>query len=1002
MATQWIKREQLQPGADILGSRLKGSVKIKNVRYPKMQWSEIIPGSRGILVLQLQTVEQGYAPEECNVYEWLNDDSRIQIEFAAKGALPPLDPNSVYEFEGDLIEDPQWGFQYNIVRLSKEYNLDSPEKVETFLRISIGNKKTDLLLENCKNPLELLEKKDIEALSKIKGVGKSTAEKLIRKYEDNLTAAKDATQLSKYELTPFQISSMQEAFQSIDTIMYLIEHNPYVFIGRVQGIGWKKADTIAINNGYNPNGPHRIAAYIDWYLREQANAIGHLWITLEELVASIMSIAPTLDQVELQKMLRQWTGMDTENQAVMPWLYYEPESRKIGLLYYRKMEEQIAEELWRLYTAPSIDFKEEEIEEAIRETEEECGFQYTDQQREAIYGSFKNNVAFITGYGGTGKTFSVKPIVHALKKMGKSFAQCALSGKAGSNLAEITGEDGYTIHRLLNWQQGEFQRNERSPIANDMIILDEISMVNDSIFLSLLKAIPTGSKLICLGDVHQLETIGPGSACMDILSSKILPSYHLTKIHRQAAQSGIITESIRVSAGEQIISTLPIQERRGVLQDLKIRTYGESILGQSYVLEEYQSLLEQGISPYDIGVVVAMRNRSNISCFDLNQKIQELVNGLARPDDAVLEKEKRTYIIRQGDRILVTENNYRDCRSTNDWSNDNNVVAIFNGNTGIVQEITPKYMRVHLIQQGDVYIPRKVWHTIELGYVLTCHKCVSGDTWILTDQGPIQLKELNNGALPGESLPLVNPPKVFNGKNWEYPSHFYNAGISKGYKITTRYNYGIDCTVDHGFDVYANGEIIYKKARDLKIGDYLIAPRNPESIGKDVILSLESKSYYSSKTIKFDDNNIYLPITAIEPIELQAYCLTMPESHKFVQNGLLGSNCQGSSFPYIITALDSYAYTLLSKEWLYTALTRAKRYCCLIGQIAAIRTATSTSRVIYKRTWLQELLHHIQEQGIRVRENYASLPSLYQYILRPMELQEMEEKMGKTIPYQEV
>ena len=188
-------------------------------------------------------------------------------------------------------------------------------------------------------------------------------------------------------------------------------------------------------------------------------------------------------------------------------------------------------------------------EEIVRQQEHKQGYQFTDEQIAGIKTGLDNQVCFITGGAGVGKSSLVSGILESLKDY--TFAQTALAGKASARLQEVTGEEGFTIHRLLGFNPSlGFTFNEDNPLEYDIIILDEISLVGGEIFLSLLKAIPNGSKLIILGDMGQLESIGCMNLAFDLYKSKSIVTIELTKVHRQAQKSGIITTSQQIRKGQ--------------------------------------------------------------------------------------------------------------------------------------------------------------------------------------------------------------------------------------------------------------------------------------------------------------------------------------------------------------------------------------------------------------------------------------------------------------------
>ena len=800
----------------LLGETMKGTLKLVRVLFPRKQLSEIVPGEFGILIMEVQSVEEGAVPTEIAM-----GTSVTKPQITIKGSIPAVEYETLYNFAGALIEDARFGLQYTIEKLERPFSFETDDQKDLFLRTIFGDSKTDLLYDALPDPMDVFEREDIDALIKVKGIGRKTAEKLLARFKSKIGDSSGLVQLQEYGLTPNMIVKLQEIFHSVDTILYLLQNNPYALIDLVEGISWITADKLALNSGYNPISGKRIAAYTQYYLKDMAQGEGHSYISLDELVGAIYSIAPKIDEDDLRSMLHAWIQDG--------WLYYEAETRRIGLTYYRKLEEQITLELMRLQHSKTRTYTEEEVNRAISEVEAEYGIEYTAEQRYGIDVCLKNNVSIISGGAGVGKSTVVAPLVRLFKQKKIPFAQCSLSGKAASNLSDITGEEGYTIHRLLSYDglTGNFLYNKQNNVPYGVIILDELSLVGGEIFLKLLQAIPSGSSLIMLGDPNQLEAIGLTNLLKDCLDSYVIPSAKLTKIHRQAARSGIITESLRVSAGENIVSLEPTEETRGVLKDLKIKTYLESGESQRAVFNEYKKLVDEGVYPDDITVVVPMRTRGDISCFELNGMIQEYINpGNNFLRGVTISTKEGGYILREGDRVLVTKNNYR----TQNLSGD--IVPVYNGNIGKIRTIDAQagniVVRFH--QQGDIVVPREFWRTLELGYAITCHKF------------------------------------------------------------------------------------------------------------------------------------------------------------------------QGSASPYVIVGLDMSAYTLLSKEWLYTALTRAKKYCVLVGQINAIRKSVKISRVTVKRTWLQELLIYATQailEGKPISFNFVDNINTYwwtpQELQRAMEMKREEE-----------
>jgi len=786
-----------------VGSVLKAKIIIDRVIYPKNPE----PGSWGVIACHIDSnndILEGILPSS-----FKSKYKKNCWEFTIKGILPPINLNIKYYFEGFYKEDIKYGKQYDIHQIYKDFKLETNEDKRFFLTAIMPEDKVDRLFLAFEDPIVPLKNRDIDALCAVRGVGNATALKLIKTYENRIADAKSIVLLEALGLTSNIIFKLQNKFKSVDTIYEIIMKNPYALINEHVGFGFTKADNLALSNGIiEPESPKRIAAYIKYLLETKAENEGHSWIPVSELKENILGIAKNLSQESLRDYLLQWIYPDVQN----GWLYLDRTTQRIGLMYFRMLETQIATELLRLQRAVSFSFTNEQTKQAIEESEREIGFEYTDEQKIGIAKCLNSNVSLVVGSAGVGKTYSMLPVIKA--DSSRIIKATSLSGKASSNLGDTIGIDGYTIHRLLEYSKGVFQRNENNPIVADIVILDELSLIGGEIFLDLLRAIPYGCKLIMLGDHKQFESIGFANLLKDCMESNVIPLNYYTKIHRQAAKSGIIINSLQVSNKEHIIPIIPINEVRGELKDFKVVTYGESKCSQENILEQFKELyINQKISYKDISVLTPLRTRGDMNCYILNSKIQQIVNGLPTPTDIEIKGKDGVFTLRTNDKILIRENNY-DILSINGEK-----APLFNGNVGYVVEINQKekYILLDMVQQGLVQVTMDAKHIIDLGYCMSIHAS------------------------------------------------------------------------------------------------------------------------------------------------------------------------QGTGFPYVIVGIDSVAYILLSKELIYTALTRAKKHCVLVGQIAAIRDATRISRVSIKQTWLKELLQEFSQK----EEIERNLTSLSKYLHVPAELLEI-------------
>ena len=361
-------------------------------------------------------------------------------------------------------------------------------------------------------------------------------------------------------------------------------------------------------------------------------------------------------------------------------------------------------------------------EEIIKDVELEQGFEFTDEQRYAIKLSLDNNVITVTGGAGCGKTTTANGICSLYDNY--NIMCVALSGKASVRITEATGLPASTIHRALGYQNGSFIFNKQNKLAVDIVLIDEATMINGTLFLSLLEAIPSGSKVIIMGDVQQLTPIGNCQVFADILDSDVLPIVKLTKPHRQALRSGIIPTSIKIASQEQIFnSSFEGNEIVGELQDMELDISSNKEAFSDTIIKHFQKEMIKYNDIMEVQVCVPMRVRGDLSCFNLNTKIQSLYNPSfsdSREIEIVISAKKddvKKYIIRKGDKVLNTKNNYKCINS------DGEVTPVFNGNIGLVKDIDEdKYVTIDFVGIGEVIFNKSESKNLELAYACTVHK----------------------------------------------------------------------------------------------------------------------------------------------------------------------------------------------------------------------------------------------------------------------------------------
>lgn len=738
-----------------------------------------------------------------------------------KGYVPELDGGTRYKIIAELKQDQKYGWQYNILSINSIVKLDTEQDIRTFLGYVLTESQIDALYSKFPNPIEVLEENDISKLCQIKGIKEAKAQKILNKYHASKDNSSAYTMLAEFGLSKATIDRLAKHYGSADILVDKIKNNPYALIGEGVRIGWQKADGMALRKGIPTNSQFRIRAFALYYLRNLAEVDGHTWVTLEALGSNIKGLSKDISTEMVKSELRKMIAEGV--------LYYEPETKRVGLMRYRKLEEMICRELMRLRDDDRQEM--EYIEETIAECEESVGFKYTDEQKNAIKKLVNENVVLLTGLAGSGKTSLMYPVSRIFRRNGLKFDICALSGKASLNLRDITHENGMTIHRLLGWNPRirGFVHNRDNPLQSDVIILDEVSMVGGELFYNLLAAIRDGSKLIMIGDPGQLESIGLCNLISDIRNSGKITCVHLSKIFRQAQMSGIITDSHKVYNQQPIISPKFIgEEIHGELKDLLVGSYLSGGTCYQKAIDNFSRLYFDLNRPLeDIIIVTAKRAVGDLSSRALNERIQEILgfdgDGLkVYYTDGI--KYEITYHV--GDRVLVTKNKYDAALMSEDLEEESGETEVFNGNLGTVRKVSvrDRYLIVEF-PQGNIMVNGDMLLNLQLGYAITCHKCVSEDTLIYTSDGYKtigQFAEENNYKEVGD-YKYNGDTLIWSGESWEKPDYFYNVGESSGYKISTEGNRSITITHDHKFLAKKNGDEkeTWYEADELHVGDFI-------------------------------------------------------------------------------------------------------------------------------------------------------------------------------------
>lgn len=694
---------------------VKGTAKLKKIMFPRGAYET----SGGFAIASFEPI---------NIEEGDIELSPQFGTFSIKGETPPLKEGVEYHFNIEEGErHPQYGMGYNLVFMRQDVNLDTSDKnsVKSFLEIILSVRQVKALYDAFENPIQVIESKDVEKLTEANGIGMKTAQRIIDHYESQKDYSLAYMELGKFELTPKTIRKITDFFGSPELAVQKVKENPYQLM-QIDGYAFKKCDAIFLQLGGDVNAEIRIKSFLIYMLQKEAEN-GHTWSTPMDLIRATVEYIPNADKTMIGRTLI--SDADT--------FYMTEDKSRISLLGFQKLEELVSKELHRILTAENT-FEYDGWEEFVDATEEVQGWKFTEEQRdEGMVMMLENNVSILQGYGGTGKTTTLKAVADILEEKGYLYAQTALSGKASQNLTLVTGKDGSTIHRLLGYSPmlNGFLYNKKNPLPYDIIIIDEISMVDARLFGHLLLAVRTGAKIIMIGDSQQLEAIGI-PVMIPMIQSGLIPTMTLTQIHRQAQKSAVVTDSIAIRQGKQVLGRETGRVVHGELEDLEYELVESDDKIFLHVMREFNKhVMINGENVMDVQVLTQQKEKGKASCLLLNNSCQKIYNpsredkvehfigkiNKVKNEFGEVVEERIGYYLREGDKVINVKNNY------NSVDELGQSCPVFNGNIGILErfdidEEGDKFMVVKFEGIGRVIIYETDYRTIQLAYCITIHK----------------------------------------------------------------------------------------------------------------------------------------------------------------------------------------------------------------------------------------------------------------------------------------
>ena len=680
-----------------------------------------------------------YRNEE-NGYTVLNLASNEEDEVTCVGVFQMISEGESLELTGEYTVHPSYGPQFKV----QQYSIKAPEDIASIERYlgsgaikGVGAALAARIVRKFKEDTFRIIEEEPERLAEIKGISERKAQEIAQQTEEKRELRQAMIFLQNYGIS---LSLAVKIYQTYQLDMYrIIQENPYRMAEDVTGVGFKIADEIAHRVGIHLDSDFRIRSGI-MYVLQQASLEGHTYLPEELLTRR----ACELLGVDASGVEKHYMDMAIDRKLILK--QSEAEVQIYASTFYY-MELNVAVMLRELNV--KYDFSETAVEQRIRKIEQLSELELDEMQRTAVKEAVRSGLLVITGGPGTGKTTTINTITQYFESEGMDIALAAPTGRAAKRMSETTGYEAKTIHRLLELSGGMdehagFERNEQNPLETDVIIIDEMSMVDITLMHNLLKAVVAGTRLILVGDVNQLPSVGPGCVLKDIIDSHACNVVRLNRIFRQASESDIIVNAHKINRGE------PVSLDNKSRDFFFLKRYDANVIISICIQLIRQKLPKYvNASPFDIQVLTPMR-KGLLGVERLNTILQQYLNP---PDGKKAEREHGQTIFRVGDKVMQIKNNYQaewEIRSRYNIPIEKGL-GVFNGDMGIVREINSfsETLTVEYEERRMVEYPFKELDQLDLAYAITIHK----------SQG---------SEYPAVIIPLLTGPRMLMNRNLLY------------------------------------------------------------------------------------------------------------------------------------------------------------------------------------------------------------------------------------------
>ena len=668
-------------------------------------------------------------------------------EITCVGTMKGLTVGETIEAEGEGITHPVYGAQFKVVT----YKVIPPEDAESMRRYlasgavkGIGAALADRIIKKFGADTFRIMEEEPERLVEVKGISERIAREISAQMEEKKELRSALVYLQQFGISNTLAVKIYQNYQ--ERLYQVMQTNPYRLAEEINGVGFKMADEIAGKIGIHTDSDYRISSGV-LYVLMQALQEGHTYLPMEILLERSEQLLG-VPSASVETIL---SNMMMDKKIVIKQV---EEVRMVYASRYYYMELNCARMLHELNTAVEYisPARERKILQEIEDLSDQLGIVLDELQTRAVLESAKNGLFILSGGPGTGKTTTINTMIKYFEQQGLDILLGAPTGRAAKRMTEATGYEARTIHRMLELngaldednRGARFERNMENPLEADVIIIDEMSMVDLTLFQALLQAIVSGTRLILVGDVDQLPSVGPGQILRDLMRSECFPMVVLDHIFRQAATSDIIVNAHRINKGQPICL------------DNKSRDFFFLERNDVNVIYKHMiQLIREKLPRYvnavsmDIQVLTPMR-KGTLGVEQLNQVLQQYLNP---PESSKKEHQAGSTVFREGDKVMQIRNNYQlewEIVSRYNIPIDRGV-GVFNGDVGRVLEIREhaEQMVVEFEEGRKVIYPFSGLEELELAYAITIHK----------SQG---------SEYPAVIMPLLTGPRMLFNRNLLY------------------------------------------------------------------------------------------------------------------------------------------------------------------------------------------------------------------------------------------